>query len=263
MTQRYQDQDKDFYWDGNSHYVDGTRIDPAVQPTWLSAKPVSLEVLLDHLPIGKAWHGFRIPGKIAYKFIKGLAGIHQAAWQFLNTVRDQIDYRSTTQMLQEWETAVSIPDPCLPRGKTQAERRKWIEFRLNKKRWNTEEDWHDLAAIFGLRVRITQGWKVQKPALYGANFPVGYFQFPKLGRFRVYIDVLDVNFGGYPYDGTVVAEDQYPIPYGTGPQDFDQFKCLIERVAPANVLIIWNEFPAIPPHGNSITYDREFDEEFS
>lgn len=230
--------------------------------TWLTEKDVSVAVLLSHLPGGKAWNGFRIPGLIAHKFIRGLARLHQDAWKFLNSVHEQIDYRTSTQMIEEWETSVSIPDPCLPRGDTIEDRRTWIEFRLNKKRWNTIQDWKDLATLMGVTVRITPGWLVQKPALYSINYPKGYFVFPKLGRFRIYIDILNEEFGGYPYSGDV-NDNNYPIPYGAGASKFAEFKCIIERVAPANVLIIWNEFPPIPPHGNSVTYSEEYEEEYS
>ena len=231
--------------------------------TWLSAKNVSVDVLLSHLPAGKAWRGFRIAGQVAHRFIRGLARLHQDAWRFLNTVHEQIDYRTTTQLITEWEAGLSLPDRCLPRATTLEQRRRWIAFRLNKRRWNTARDWHDLAALFDLQIRITPGWVVQRPALYAAIYPVQYFQFPKLGRFRVYIDILNRDFGGYPYDGMGVPDDKYPIPYRSGFTGLDDFMCLIERVAPANVLVIWNDFPVVPPHGNMVTYSPDYSEEYS
>lgn len=231
--------------------------------TWLTAKPVSREVLQGHLLLGKAWAGFRIPGKIAYRFMTALGRAHQDAWQYLAALHERIDYRTSTELLSEWETSVGLPDKCLPRGSTDAARREWISFRLNKTRWNTLADWEALAALFGVTVKITPGWLVQRPALFTEYYPRPYYEFPKLGRFRIYIDILDQPFGGYPYDSSGVEDDKYPIPYGDSSRDATGFRCFIERVAPSNVLVIWNAFPGIPPNGTGATFDLEFDEEYS
>lgn len=231
--------------------------------TWLSPKNVSIDVLIAHLPSGKAWNGFRITGKTAHKFWRGLARTHQTTWAFLASLATKIDYRTSDEMLVEWETAVGIPDPCLPRGATLAERRSWIKFRLDKKRWNTLQDWRDLATMFGLQVRIVPGYVVQRPSLYASIFPIPIRVFPKLGRFRVYIDILNDDFGGFPYDGTSIEDHRFPIPFSVPDGIFGQYRCIIERVAPANVLIIWNDFPAVPPNGTGFTFTADFDEEFS
>lgn len=230
--------------------------------TWLTPRDVSLAVLQSHLPLGKAWNGFRIAGKVAYQFLKGLARTHQDAWRFLASLPTQIDYRTSTQLVEEWETAVGLPDKCLPRAGTLAERRAWIAFRLNKTRWNTIADWHALAALFGLNVRIVPGYVVQRPALYAEYYPRPYYEFPKLGRFRVYIDILEQPRGGYPYDASSVEDHKYPIPYGLAYQA-NSFQCLLEKVAPANVLILWNKFPPVPPNGTGYTFTDDFDTEFS
>tara|TARA_R110000824_G_scaffold95990_11_gene230357 strand:+ start:15338 stop:16039 length:702 start_codon:yes stop_codon:yes gene_type:complete len=230
--------------------------------TWLTEKPVSAAVLQSHLPLGRAWAGFRIPAKLAYRLVTALGNVHQDAWKYLASLYARIDYRTSTEMLTEWETAVGLPDKCFPRVSSETERRQWIAFRLDKTRWNTVADWHALAALFGVTVRITPGYLVQRAALFAEYYPRPYYEFPKLGRFRVYVDMLDQTFGGYPYDATVEGYE-FEIPYSADSTASNQFRCVLEKVCPANVLIIWNRFPAIPPHGNSYTFDLEFDEEFS
>lgn len=231
--------------------------------TWLSEQGVADEAVRAHFPTGHAWIALVTPGKVMHGLVGAFAAAYEAAWRFLGELWRELDYRTTTQMLVEWETALGLPDPCLPTASTIAERRAWIAFRLNKTRWNTFEDWHALAAMFGLSVRITPGWVVQRPALFDAYFPKPFYQFPKLGRFRVYIDLLDQEFGGFPYDGTSLVEHKFPIPFGGSSEYASQFRCMIERVCPANVLIIWNEFPVVPPRGNSITFSNDFTEDFA
>lgn len=231
--------------------------------SWLTPAGVSRRTIEAHLPLGHAWHAFRITTKVAGKLLTSIARSFEDAWTTLNGLSRELDYRTTEQMVGEWETALSLPDPCLPTANTLAERREWIAFRLTKKRWNTAQDWHDLAALFGLTIRITPGWLVQKPALFKAEFPVPIHVFPKLGRFRVYIDVLGQDYGGFPYDGTDIPEHQFPIPFGEPPGDYEGFRCIIERVAPANVLILWNEFPREARYGTRVTFDDVYSDEYA
>lgn len=231
--------------------------------TWLDETQVADPAVRAHFPTGHAWIALVTSGKIMYRLVAAIAALFEDAWAFLGTLAAELDYRTTTNFLVEWETALGLPDPCLPASTSVADRRRWIAFRLDKKRWNTLQDWHDLAALYGLTVRITPGWVVQRPALFSAIFPKPFYDFPKLGRFRVYIDVLDQEFGGFPYDGTSITDDKFPIPFTSAGQYASQYRCMVERVAPANVLIIWNEFPAVPPNGNSLTFSGDFDEEFS
>lgn len=231
---------------------------------WLKRSDgLSLTAVLSHFPVGVAWIAFRMPGKVAHNLIRAFSKAYDVAWNALHDLSRELDYRTTDQMLVEWETALGLPDLCLPASTTIADRKRWIRFRLDKRRWNTIADWYELAELFGVSVRITPGWVVQRPALFQSFFPMPFYQFPKLGRFRVYIDLLDQEFGGFPYDGQSLEDHKFPIPFG-GQSDFaSQFRCMIERVAPANILIIWNEFPAVPPNGNGVTFTDDFDEEYS
>lgn len=206
---------------------------------YFEPRGLSLVVLQKHLPQGVAWEAFRIAGKRAYRWFSAVAEAYEDAWEALCRLATELDPRTTEQMISEWERAVSLPDPCLPKYQTLEERRKWVMWRLDKRRWSTAADWIELAALFGVKIAVTPGWLVQKPALYPAVYPKRYDLFPKLGRFRVYINVIDGACRGYPYGGATGGAG-YPIPYGCSDADYDAFKCLIERVKPANVIIIWD-----------------------
>lgn len=209
---------------------------------WLEPKGNAVDTLTRHLPMGVAWEAFRIPGKVARRLIEGYAAGYDDMSEALCRLVGEIDPRTTTDLVEEWERALSLPDACLPPADTLEKRRERILFRLAKRRWTTAQDWHDLAALFGLQIRITPGWLIQKPALYAHHYPKRYDLFPKLGRFRVYIDVLNGEFGGYDY-GAADRGDGYPVPYGSGNAEYELFKCMIERVKPANVVVIWDAVP--------------------
>lgn len=223
---------------------------------WISLLGDSLDALLRHLPQGVGWLAWRWPGKTAFKFVSALASLFDDAMDKLCAVSRELDPRTTIEMISEWETALSLPDPCLPTATTIEERRRNIWFRLNKKRWSKASDWHQLAAMFGLEIIITPGWWVQKPALYQMCYPKRYDLFPKLGRFRVYIDVKGQDFGGYDYgvDGRGPGYHEFVgVPYGLKAPNLDAFMCLIDRVRPAHVVVLWNLFPGrlpcVPPDG--------------
>lgn len=193
--------------------------------------------LLRHIPQGIGWLAWRTVGKTAYKLMEAIGQSFEDATRALCRMATELDPRTTVEMLPEWERALSLPDSCLPEADTVEERRAWIMFRLAKRRWTTAQDWYELAELFGLQITITPGWEVQKPALYGTCYPHRYDLFPKLGRFRVYIDLIGVEWHGYAYS--------YPFEYGQTFPNFQIFQCILERVRPASVVILWNTYPEI------------------
>lgn len=205
-----------------------------------------------HLPTGWLWDAFRIPGKMMYRLLAAVALAYEDMTAALCHLVVELNPFSTEQMIAEWERACGLPDPCLPAAATLEERRAWVIFRLAKRKWTTATDWRDLAALFGLEIAITPGWYVQRQALFGdyaepyasAEFPVPFRAFPKLGRFRVYIDVMNIEFAGFEYGAPGAnAGAGFPIPFGDADSRIDAFKCMIDRVRPGNVVVIWNEFP--------------------
>jgi hypothetical protein len=210
---------------------------------WMTPLGRSLDVILRHVPLGDAWDAFRTTGKRAFRFLAGVSQAYEDAWAALCNLATELNPFSTNQLITDWQTAVGLPDPCLWQATTPDQIRAQIVYRLTKTRWTTAAEWHALAALFGLTIRITPGWYVQKPCLYPFEYPRRYDLFPRLGRFRVYIDVYGLNYYGYPYGGTSSNSGPgYPIPYGTNPALLP-FQCIINRVKPANVVVIWNDNP--------------------
>ena len=205
---------------------------------WLEPNGNAVATLLRHTPLGEAWRAYRTPGKVAARLYEGYAKAYDDCSAALCRLTAELDPRTTTELLPEWERALALPDACLPAATTLEERRDRLMFRLAKRRWTTAQDWHDLAEIFGLAIAITPGWLVQKPALYAHRYAKRYDLFPKLGRFRVYINILADRSAGYDY-GVAGRGPGYPVPYGSE-EKYALFKCLIERVRPANVVVIWD-----------------------
>lgn len=219
------------------------------------------EILDRHTPPGIAWIAWRMTGKKAFDLWNAFAGLLNDAWAWFAGAIPETSPYTTTQLIGEWERAVSLPDGCLPSAVTLDERRQQVQFRLTKRRWTTAQDWIDLCALFGVRIAVVPGWIVQKPALYAATYPKRYDLFPKLGRFRAYIDVLDVNFGGYDY-GAEGRGDGYPVPYGLDVEAMERVICILDKVKPANVVLVWNAFPDTYECYGHNTFDDTYSEEF-
>lgn len=205
----------------------------------------SEKIIRKNLPVGFIWLAFYIPGKIAYRLISGLAISLDRAWtEFYRIIVFELNPYKTTDLMSEWEKALGLPDRCIGPMTDLEERRKMVILKLLRKRYTTAPTWVDLARdIFGLEITITPGWYVQKPCLFPMEFPLRFDRYPKLGRFRIYIDVHNIEFGGFPYDGTSIPSHQFPIPFGKTDEGFKRFKCFVERIRPVNVVIIWNNNP--------------------
>lgn len=227
--------------------------------TWIEPQGRSQDVIERHVPLGPAWRAFRVAGKRAYRMITGLAGAFEEAWTRLDETLDELNPYTTEQLISEWETAVSLPDACLPKYDTLEERRAWVVWRLAKRRWSTAQDWQDLAALFGLEIRVTPGWLVQKPALFDSCFDSVFWDMPRLGRFRVYVDILS-GCGEEGFDYT------YDYAFPTASAQCQAFQCLLERVCPANVVIVWNADPVgngwLSCSCTETTWSDEFTDEF-
>lgn len=211
----------------------------------------SLANLQSHLPSGPWWDAYRMPGKRAYRLWMAMARSFSDMTAALCRMIGELSPFTTEQMITEWETACGLPDPCLPRATTLEERRALVLFRLAKKRWTTAAEWIELAALFGFTIAVTPGWYVQRKALFGdytppfTSFeaPFTFDRFPKLGRFRVYIDVMNIDFPGFEYGAPGTnAGVGFPIPFGDYDPRLDLLKCTFDRIRPANVVIIWNAF---------------------
>lgn len=203
----------------------------------LASKGLSYETLIAHLPRGVAWLAARIPGKNIYKLWVAFSEAYEDAVEAMCKLPTELNPHSTTELITEWETAVGLPDACLPAATSLDERRSYLVFRLTKRRWTTEQDWKDLAFLFGLEIVVTPGWHVQRPALWDKCFDSIFWDLPRLGRFHVWVDIVGgcSDGNGFNYD--------FEYPFATDNEACQQFMCILERVKPANVVIRWNEDP--------------------
>jgi uncharacterized protein YmfQ (DUF2313 family) len=144
------------------------------------------------------------------------------------------DLANTTNLIDEWESALGIPDTCLSKVDRKGnllpieQRRKQIVAKFALMNITTEQDWVDLAWFFGYRIKIEYG------ITYGAftyEFPVYFAGSAKAARFTMIIRFLDY------YQPLNVFTLNFPITF----EDFGGkfLMCLFTKLKPANVKIHW------------------------
>jgi len=160
-------------------------------------------------------------------FLVGLAGELVRAEGYLKSYQDEYDPRTTTLFIEEWEKALGIPDDCFPGNGSIENRRRDVLIKLASLGVQTEQDFVDLAALFGVNVVIVSGVEI------GA-FPLT-FPFLLLGEVQSRFTMV-VQF-------TVVGGTVFPMtfPLIFGDEAIEIMQCLFNKLKPANVQIIYQE----------------------
>jgi uncharacterized protein YmfQ (DUF2313 family) len=182
--------------------------------------------LAAYLPSGRLFLSAVKSGKNMRKFLLGMSGELQRAEDFMKSYQDEYDPRTTTLFIEEWESALGIPDDCFSGMGTIEERRRDVLLKLASLGVQTDQDFIDLAALFGFDITITTAT--------GLGFPLT-FPFILIGQAQARF-IMIVNF-------TVEQGSLFPFtfPFVFGNADLDIMKCLFNKLKPANVQIIYNE----------------------
>lgn len=107
------------------------------------------------LPQGAAWP--RELGSVLMRFVAGLA----AAWarvdgRAADLLERESDPRSTLEMLDSWEAAFGLPDPCVVEPLTVADRRTALLQRMTTEGGQSRAYFIAVAAALGYTITITE-----------------------------------------------------------------------------------------------------------
>ena len=111
-------------------------------------------LLVNLLPRGKAW-----PRDRRFEVYNMLAGLAEEFLRIdlrVDQLLLEADPRSTTEMLEEWEAVVGIPDGCAPPAPTLDRRRADITARLTQAGALNKQFFIDFAAYLGFSITITE-----------------------------------------------------------------------------------------------------------
>lgn len=182
-----------------------------------------------YLPGGCLFEAARKNDSLYRMLLRGLGEIGKEVEDFLQLFADNIDPCNTEAFLSEWEATVGLPDECFTDVRdtlTDQERRDQICFKLSALGIVTEQDFIDLAAFFGVDIRIGHG--IDHYA-FTYTWPLVFFPDFRAARFTMIVFYAVEEIKTFTYT--------YPIPFGF--EILPILQCLFRKLSPANVDILW------------------------
>lgn len=193
-------------------------------------KPKQTEIFANYLPSDDIFAGKICEDTTLYKFLFGFAETFRRVNDSLEIAFDEYDLRTTTEFINEWESALGIPDDCFPGTGTIAERQRDVFAKFIADGTQTAEDFIALAALYNIVITIEDGLSA-----------FGTFDFTWDITFQ---DVTQARFTMIVFfdaPATLQFPLTFPIPFSD--QNIDKLKCLFRKLAPANVDVIFVENP--------------------
>lgn len=184
------------------------------------------------LPGGEIFRAKNIDDSNFRKLLRGLSKEFGLLENKIKEVADEHYVATTVNLLEQWESALGIPDNCFKvNGKTIEERHKQIITKLALSNIITRQDFIDLAAYFGIHIEIEGG---ALGGVFPLTFPILFSNNAKEARFTMVIKFVGESPGN-------VFPLKFPIKFTDDPKKF--IKCLFEKLKPANVKIIYQYIP--------------------
>ena len=174
--------------------------------------------LADYLPGGLLFASKSVKSSNFRKLLRGMSGELFRSNGLLKTYNDEIIPDLTVKFIEEWESALGIPDDCFKVTGTIDNRRKQVLTKLASLGVQTIEDFENVAAIFGVTATVFSG--------SGSGLT---FSSNKVARFTIVINItLPERF---PYT--------FPLTFGDGTTVL--LECLFNKLKPANCKVLFQE----------------------
>ncbi len=120
-----------------------------------------------YMPSGRLFNGDNFKN-----WMLGLAGELIRATELIETYSQEIIPDNTVLLIDEWESALGIPDDCFPGTGAVAERRLHVLVKLASLGVQTAQDFIDLAALFGITVTVARAWVIDTVSYDSVSFSV-------------------------------------------------------------------------------------------
>lgn len=168
-----------------------------------------------------------IDGKVLQKVLSGLAVEFLRERDQVNNLYSEYDPNITTQLIEEWEGFVGIPDGCLSNTGTLEERRKNILLKLAGINATTAKQFEAIAAALGFTITVKAAGDV-------CVFP---FIFP-----FIMCDEASLPFTIIVEIPLALTPNVFPFtfPFVFGEDSTLVLRCFLEAIKPANTLIFFN-----------------------
>jgi len=136
--------------------------------------------LADHLPTGPAWPqpGPGDADTVLMRLLAGLAdGLAALHIRAADLTERESDPAQTAELLERWEAAYGLPDPCTPLGSTLQARRSALLAKIAAQGAATPAYFEAVCAALGITGTVTElgnhAWQVALPATQLIYFRAG------------------------------------------------------------------------------------------
>lgn len=183
-------------------------------------------VLAGYLPNDDLHISKNIEGSNLRNVLIGLADQWLNFRSSVNNTYAEYDPRETTDLIEEWEGFVGIPDGCIDNTGTLEERRTNILLKLSGINATTAQQFETIASTLGFDVTVTAGVTAER-------FPLT-FPFTLIGaseeRFTIVVN-LDASLqpSGFPLT--------FPFELTSGAPAI--LECLFNKIKPANTIVLF------------------------
>ena len=188
--------------------------------------------LANFLPNGKLFQAKNEDGSNFRKMLSVFAREIIRKENTLQHIADEYYPFTTTDLIEEWELALGIPDECFSQeGISLDQRRKQVVAKLAlMEETVTKDDFIALAAFFGFRITITTGYDASVfplilPFLLGGDDN------------KTLLFTMVVTFRDHPVPPGFPLT--LPFILGGVADETNLIKCLFNKLKPANVNIIY------------------------
>lgn len=166
------------------------------------------------------------------KLLRGFSPEMVRIDELMELILQEHDPRFTTLFLEQWESAVGIPDSCFDGKGSDELRRQNIVAKLCGLSIQTRQEFIDLAALFGFTVTIHSGADC---GIFPLEFPICFFDGPKTAKHTMIVTFQGLgNFFPLPF----------PIQFRSGIENI--VTCLFNKARPASVNVIY-EYSGVGP----------------
>jgi uncharacterized protein YmfQ (DUF2313 family) len=190
------------------------------------------QTIANHMPSGRAFGAKNISETVIRRLLLGLAQELIRVDAAIDLFRTDILPDETEFYIDEWESAVGIPDICLDGKGNDIERRLHIIAKLAKMNVQTPQDFEDLAAFLGVQILVTSGSVHPDYLIYGAfpyTFPLIFYPSERAAHHTIIVTFTEPPQTSFTYT--------FPIVFGDDSQRLIQ--CIFSKLKPANVQIIY------------------------
>lgn len=176
------------------------------------------------MPLGVAFEDKVDNEEVYGQFIEALACEVKRSYDSMNDLSEDYDILVTDELLEQWESAVGIPDGCFPATGTRAERRLHVLIKFAKMNVQTAEEFIELIELLGFSVELTPGADI---GVFPLPFPIEFFGTAAQARYTIVV-YLDSNNAVFPLP--------FPIEFASSANAI--VECVLNLAKPANVEVL-------------------------